>query len=193
MRRAALSKGTFFHYFPTKLDLLEAVCEHVSVPSWAALAKQVADRSLPALSRLNLLLLGTREWRVGHLGALVDLYRALARDENALVRLKLADQQDEMFRGVLRDVLEQGHAEGAFSVPDVEEMASLVSAVARRAGEDNLRLLAEARSNDESGLAEVVARRADTATTAIERMIGARPGTLARVEAAMLKKALRAW
>lgn len=192
VRHASLSKGTFFHYFATKNDLLEAVCEHISGPPWTALAERVADRSLSALSRLNLLLSGMRQWRLGHIGALVALYRALTRQQNALLFVKLADRQDELFRGALLDVLDQGNRDGVFSVLDVEETARLVSAVARCAGEGNLRQLASARSPEDPGLVEAVERRAKTATVAIERMLGARPGSLARVGTAALKKALRA-
>ncbi len=192
VRRAGLSKGTFFHYFETKIDLLGAVCEHVSAPAWSALAAKVGDRSRPALSRLNLLLAGMRQWRLGHVGALVDLYRALAREENALLRLKLMDRQDELFRRALLDVLDQGNREGVFSVQDVKEIARFVCAVARCAGEANLRLIAAAGPWDDAALVRAIKRRADTGASAIERMIGARPGALGRVGTATLQKMLRA-
>jgi AcrR family transcriptional regulator len=43
--RADLSKGTFFHFFPTKQDLLDALCARIADESWrdAASVLQRAD------------------------------------------------------------------------------------------------------------------------------------------------------
>lgn len=191
VRRARLSKGTFFHYFPTKLALLEGVCDHVSGPPWAALSEKVADRTRPAIARFNLLLAGMRSWRLGHLAALADLYRALAREENALLRVKLTARQDELFRRALVDVLEQGARERVFSVPDAEEMARLVGAVVATAGEANLRELAAAAAPDDRALVAALERRADIACSAVERLLAARAGVLERVRASTLRAPLR--
>lgn len=188
VRRAGLSKGTFFHYFPTKIDLLEAVCEHVSAPAWAALSARLASRRRRAVARLNLLLSGMRTWRVDHLGALVGLYRALAREENTLLRLKLAARQDELLGAALLGIVEQGVREGAFSVADIEETVPLVCAVVARAGEANLRQLVAAGPDAGDGLALALERRAEAAASAVERLLGARAGVVERVRRSTFRR-----
>ena len=64
--RAGLSKGTFFHYFPAKLNLLEAVCEHVVESTFSALSPQLEAPPLGARKRLNRLLAAMRTWRLAH-------------------------------------------------------------------------------------------------------------------------------
>ena len=186
VQRASLSKGTFFHYFATKTDLLEAVCDHVSAPPWAAVADQVADRSRPAPARLRLLLEAMREWRIRHSGFLVDLYRALARPENTLLLVRLAARQDQALHRALVEILEDGNRAGAFSVPDAEEMAGLVCAVVRSAGDRSLQQVAAAGTPGDPRLRAAVARRGNTAAIAIERMLEMPARSLRRASAATL-------
>jgi AcrR family transcriptional regulator len=189
-RRAGLSKGTFFHYFPTKVDLLEQVCDHVTGPPWAALIDRVGDRSLSARARLGLLLEGTREWRLRHTGVLLDLYRALTRPENTLLRVRLAARQVELFGDALAKILADGTREGVLSVADPDEMARLVCAVVRCAGERSLRQAAAADRPDDPRVIASAARRGATAATAVERMLGMKTGSLKRAGAAALKRKL---
>ena len=177
--RAGLSKGTFFHYFPAKLSLLEAVCEHVVESAFSALSPQLEAPRLGARKRLNRLLAAMRTWRLAHAGTLVDLWRVLIRDENAALRLKLTAVADACVKPLLVEILARGNDEGVFSVEDVEQTASLVLAMINSAGAENLSALAAGKAGDQIGL--WLKRRSDIVATAIERVLGARPGTLDRV------------
>ncbi len=177
--RAGLSKGTFFHYFPSKLSLLEAVCEHVVECAFSTLAPQLEAPRLGARKRLNRLLAAMRTWRLAHAGTLLDLWRVLVRNENAALRLKLTAATDARIRPLLVDILVRGNQEGVFSAGDVEQTASLILAMVNGAGAETLTALAAGKAGDEIG--PWLKQRSDTVTTAIERVIGARPGTLDRI------------
>lgn len=186
---AGLSKGTFFHYFPTKLELLAAVCRHVAAGSFASLAPLAERPELSVTERLNRLLDAMRSWRLKHVGPLADVWRVLARDENAVLRLKLMEFADAQVYPLLLKIVADGVAERVFSVEDVEETTSLVLAVINKAGAANLNLAASQEPGD--NLARAMKHRCDAVTTAIERMLGARPGTVRRLNPKMLAGAAR--
>jgi AcrR family transcriptional regulator len=193
--RAKLSKGTFFHYFPTKVALLEAVCDEVTREGWSALTEELAARPRDALSQLNLLIQGMRAFRLTHVAAIVHVYRALARDDNAPLRARLMQRLDGMFVAPMREVIVAGNAEGVFHVAEPEQVARFVGALLTAAGEQNMELLARegvepSRSIDE--VVEVVMRRSEALSVAIERLLGAAPGSLVRQDRALVRQGLLA-
>jgi AcrR family transcriptional regulator len=191
VRRAGLSKGTFFHYFASKLELLEAVSAQVVETAFAQAAPTIA-RAGGAAARLNRLLGVMRDWRLAHIGVLMDVWRALALEENALLRLKLAALANARVLPLLVEIVRQGNAEKVFSVADVKGTAGFVLAVLDAAGAANLRLAAEVGAPGRVDLAESMRRRSTSVLGAIERLLAARPGTLRRPSAAALRSKLAA-
>jgi AcrR family transcriptional regulator len=183
VERSGLSKGTFFHYYPSKAQLLEAVCDRVAAAAWSALEEHLVGSADDAVGRLNLLIDGMRQWGHEHTDTLVDLYRALAREENALLRVRLTDRLNALFLAPMQDVLASGTRQGVFTVDDVEETARQIGALVSAAGEENLKLFVSsgARKDDVHPDAwRVMAKRNEALLVAIERITGTPCGSLSR-------------
>ena len=58
------SKGAFYHYFDSKVALLEAVVESMVDAATSALEPVVADPDLPALQKLEGLFTGIASWKM---------------------------------------------------------------------------------------------------------------------------------
>jgi AcrR family transcriptional regulator len=183
VERAGLSKGTFFHHFPTKAHLLQAVCDRVATGAWGSLGERLQEASGDALRQLDLLIEGMRQWRTEHADAIVDLSRALAKGENALLRLRLLERMDALFHEPMRDVLAAGSRQGVFDVDDADQTARLVGAMINAVGEENLKLFAAQAgkvADTPAEIAAAVATRRQALRVAVERIVGAPAGTLAR-------------
>ncbi len=87
---------------------------------------------------------------------------------------------DARVKPLLAEILTRGKDEGVFSVEDVQQTASLILAMINSSGAETLNALADGRAGDQISL--WMKRRSDTLTSAIERVLGARPGTLDRVD-----------
>lgn len=174
--RAGLSKGTFFHFFPSKRDLLEAACERLAQEGWSAVHASLKEDGDP-LERLDRFVTETRRFRVARAGRLVGLWEALAREENARVRVQVRLRSRELVLPAFARLVADGVACGQFHVGDAEIAAELVLEFADASAEETMRLL---RGGGVSAL-PLARRRVNASLEAVERVLGVPPGTLARV------------
>jgi hypothetical protein len=103
-------------------------------------------------------------------------------EENALLREKLRRRSADIVLPLLAKIINEGVAEGAFSIPDTdpEEAAALVLHLADAVGDANFRDLL--RSGESSSCIARVKKRGNACFTAIERILGAQPGVLSRLD-----------
>ncbi len=177
-----LSKGTFYHYFGSKSEVLDGVVDRMLHESLSVAVPILEDTSLGAAEKLDRFLSAGRKWRLAHVRTVAEVARVMLDDENALLREKLRRRSTEAVLPVLARIIAQGAADGTFSIPhcDPHEMARLVMHLADGAGDANFRELLSA--EEDSSRLERVKKRADACLTAIERILGARPGILSRLD-----------
>lgn len=119
-----VAKGTFYYYFKSKEEVLKAIVEH-QLEEIVKMAQQVADdASLDALSKMRLLLSGSRisventEEVVEHLN--LPANRELHEVTNVQTVLKLAP--------ILARIIEQGNREKIFNAAHPLEISRFVLA-----------------------------------------------------------------
>lgn len=174
--RAGLSKGTFFHFFPAKRDLLDAACERLAYEAWEAVQSTLTGPGDPR-ERLDRFVTAMRQYRVDHASQVVGLWTALGREENARVRDQLRLRHRELVLPSFRLLVAEGEACGQFDTGDPDVTAALVLEFAQTSADETMRLLRE-----KGGAALPLARRRVNATlAAMERVLGVPPATLARV------------
>src|SRR5262245_38869416 len=83
------SKGAFYHYFDSKLALLEAVVERFADGAMAALAPVLGDPDLPALRKLEAVFAGIARWKAERKELVLAIVEVWNSDGNAIVREKL--------------------------------------------------------------------------------------------------------
>jgi len=173
---AGISKGTFYHYFSSKEEVLDAVVNLISEQGNAAVEKACRDDTIPAVERLNRFLHASRVWRLVNLDALVEITRALYHPENALLLVKMREQTRERTIPFLAAVIAQGVREGVFDVSDPAEAAVLVIQMAQAPSEGTLVPLTEQGPPS----AEEIVRRANFYLEMLERLLGAPPRSIQR-------------
>lgn len=166
---AGISKGTFYHYFSSKEEVLDAVVTLISERGNAAVEQACRDDNVPALERLNRFLHASRVWRLVNLDALVEITRALYHPENALLLVKMREQTRERTTPILAAIIAQGVREGVFDVSDPTEAAGLVLQMAQAPSEGTLVPLA----GESAPSAEEIVRRANFYLEMLERLLGA--------------------
>jgi len=182
VKQAGVSKGAFYHHFGSKEDVLDAVCEAMVAESVGVIRSEVEDVSDGAVSRLNRFISAARSWSLAHLGLLKEVLVVLYRDENATMRRKIEAHTAAVSVPLLADILRQGIEDGAFDPPDPEETARLVLHLSWAVREMQVRTLLE--SQAASVALPVLQRRWDVYVDMVERMLGARRGSLERVSPA---------
>ncbi len=177
-----LSKGTFYHFFNSKADLLNDVVDEMLQAALKMASPVLEDSVLGAAEKLDRFLAAGREWRLSHARTVAEVARVMLAEENALLREKLRRRSTDILLPFLARIINDGVAEGAFSIPhsDPAETAALVLHLADGVGDSNFRELLQP-GGDSSRIARVK-KRADACFTAIERILGARPGVLSRLD-----------
>lgn len=122
-----MSKGAFYHYFDSKVAVLEAVVERMATeqvkPMFLSIVK---DPQLPALEKLHQYFYMSTSWKTSNKAFLMDLMQVWYSDENALTRQKMLATTVENMGPFFTEIIKQGVREGTFSTP-YPEVASEVT------------------------------------------------------------------
>ncbi|MCK4653591.1 MAG: TetR/AcrR family transcriptional regulator, partial [Candidatus Cloacimonetes bacterium] len=84
-----ISKGTFYHYFKSKEDLLDNIVEKFTNEIISKLEPIVNDKSMDAISKLNEFYRQAGMYKVENIDIIKTIVNALYNDKNLLLRYKM--------------------------------------------------------------------------------------------------------
>lgn len=181
---ARLSKGTFFHFFPTKLDLLEAACDRVASEVCQELQPMFTAHAGDPLSRLEVLLDVTRWCQSDPRHAAGCLWRTLARERASVMLAMVRARIVELLCPAAVRLITEGNALRQFRVTDVESTARLLLEWVVVSLEGCVRVLL----SRDGASPDAVLGRVNATLTAVERALGAGEGVLHRADAEALAR-----
>lgn len=173
-----IAKGTVYHYFDSKQALLEALIERM-VDQIEQRALSIArDPKLSALEKLLRHFASTDQWKLVHQGLVIEFLRVWYDDENAIVHRKLSRAGVKRFVPLLSQIIQQGVEEGVFTTAYPEQAARMIIALRNDLGTAIAELLLS--EEDTASIVPRVTRIANATADALERVLGAEPGSLPR-------------
>lgn len=178
--RVGVSKGTFYHYFSSKEDILDAAVERKTAQIMDGVRPIVEDEKLTATTKLNRFMAAFRDWKMANMGAVIDVARVMYRDQNIVLRHKVNMRTAALASPVLAEIIAQGVEGGVFDTEFPEESAELIMAVGNVLGEMNMKTLFEPRDHLEK--VALIQRRADLYFDTVERILGTTKGSMETVE-----------
>jgi AcrR family transcriptional regulator len=113
-----VAKGTFYHYFATKQDVLEQLVERFSDDLFAAAEVALVGLEGSALERLRGLMVASSQVKLRRRDETLMLTRPLFTPENQPLLRRLVDGWMDRTRPLIQGIIEQGCAEGTFDVAD---------------------------------------------------------------------------
>jgi len=122
VKRISVAQGTFYYYFKSKEDILEAVIARVFDTAIAETESVINDTTLDAaekLVRLIQIIFTLKDNRE-------DFFRYIHEDRNALLHQKLAGKLLDLLSPILTSIIQQGLREKSFSVEYPSETAELI-------------------------------------------------------------------
>ncbi len=185
-----ISKGTFYHYFTSKEQVLDGITDRLAAEPLAELMPVVEDNTLAAGPKLNRFFEVSRRSRLRRIDAVIDVARVLYRQENLIVRQKIAERLVVLTLPALQSIIEQGIDEGCFAVTDAGEAALFLWHLSNTFADLQMRTLLGPGSIEQK--TQEMVRRAKFALPALDRVLGAPEGTIDRPSTAQLKQFVRA-
>jgi AcrR family transcriptional regulator len=176
LREVGVTKGAFYYYFDSKAALLEGVIERMGDGALARARPVLADPSKTALEKFEAFLGGVAAYEVDRRDLIVGFLQSWVSDDNAALREKLRRGLVPRLRPVLEQIVRQGIDEGSFGVPSPEDTARVLVSLWQGMGDDTADFMLALLSGTLPY--ESFERRFNAYVEALERILGARPGSL---------------
>jgi AcrR family transcriptional regulator len=121
-----VAKGTFYHYYNSKVDLLNAVVKRIRERVLSAVLPIVEDPTLDATTKFERFFREINNWKLHNHNVILQMLRMLYRDENVLLRIKMTEETRQKAASPLTAIIEQGLVEGVFNVQFPYETAEFI-------------------------------------------------------------------
>ncbi|MFK7929030.1 MAG: TetR/AcrR family transcriptional regulator [Myxococcota bacterium] len=182
-----VAKGTFYHHFKSKHALLDAWVQQSIAATQHLIDAVMNDPALGPVDKLRRMASQGNAWKLEHKAELLAMSRALTSPDNLLLYTKMMQQGMASHVPFMAKIIRQGTEEGVFDVDNAALTAQLVMVVARNVSESLNRLvLSDPHPPDAMAQATALI---DAQHDAINRLLGAAPGTVQLVE----PDAMRGW
>lgn len=120
-----VAKGTFYHYFATKSDLLEQLVVRFTDNLFGEIDRALAGAEGTAIDRFKLLTAASTAAKMVRKDETLMISSSLYSDDNRALLSSLREGWIERTRPFILAIIEQGVAEGTFDVPDVQAMTEV--------------------------------------------------------------------
>ncbi len=190
MEACQIAKGTLYHHFPGKLEILEALTEVMVEESLIKVRDLAETPSLSAREKLVAIFQNGASVSPELVSMAIVVFRTLFRDENLLLRYRI---QKELLRRVVPlfvRVVQQGVEEGLVHCRSAQAAGLLIAEMAQNMKEAISVLMIHPDTSTEpwEQIEEIVASYSD----GMERVLGSEPGLLSLQNSPAMKSMLEA-
>jgi AcrR family transcriptional regulator len=123
---AGVAKGTFYHYFTSKQDLLVQLVRRFGDGLFDYLEREMAAVHGEAVTQLRELIRLSGSWKMDRVDTSLSYVPFLFKPENYTLRHQLFSEWLERTRPLLVGIVAQGAREGAFDVDDADATTSVI-------------------------------------------------------------------
>jgi AcrR family transcriptional regulator len=180
---AGVSKGAFYHWFPSKDALITAFAVRSAREQIAALHAAIEACGGDALARLNALLSAGFDVKM-KMGAPEQLaaMASLLRTENAHLYGRIIAVSEDLARPLLTGVISDGVREGVFRTFDPEGVADMIQGLAARLNSNIVQILDAADEAARNRAVDVLASRVRLHGLAVDRILELPDGSTAALD-----------
>ena len=171
-----IAKGTFYHYFSSKEELLDACVEEKTVAFVEQIKPLLETPELSALAKLNRFMDLSVGWKAANIDMVIEVIKVLYRGENMRLLQKMNHRTIALIAPLLTGIIEQGRTEKVFDVPHPGDAAEMLLHLSNVYREMNAGTFLDIREDPEA--IATIQRRIDAYIEAVTRMLGAPSGSV---------------
>jgi AcrR family transcriptional regulator len=171
-----IAKGTFYHYFDSKQDLLDELVAFTLQYTVGSLEAMVYDPQIKALDKLQRFFSDAQTFKLENKEVVQTLLEVWYKNENAILREKLKAEASLLASPMLAHIIRQGLAEGDFDCDSADDLAVILIAISQGLSEMLVKLMVE--SELDRDFMQVVLQKIAVYERAIEKLLGAPSGSL---------------
>jgi len=185
VKEMGVAQGTFYYYFESKEDVLEAITINLVEELREAVLQIAEDTSLNPIEKWKHAIKVSSDFKIGRKEEMIELLRASKILQNYQLRERYRQLSRERISQLYVDILNEGIEAGVFQTDYPIETAPLVIAIGKSISNDLKDILLHpGRYDDPLGEAR---QKFEAVQAAMERVLAAPKGSLSLVNEEMLK------
>jgi len=165
-----IAKGTFYHHFNSKAELLDALIIRLLDQSMLLLEPILADENLTALEKLHSFFGQVSNLKIENETLMRTLMPIWYQDDNTLMREKMNRVSQERMTPLFSQIVQQGIQEGIFRAAYPAEISAIVLQTLMTMGDTLVRLLL---STKDRPAWESIQQKIDAYNDSLARLLGA--------------------
>jgi len=167
LEKVGIARGTLYHHFKSKEEIMDALIERYGVRLLNRAKEIAADKSIPIIERIIRVVLALNLSG----GSSTQIMEHLHKPQNALMHQKLERVIISSVTPIMAGIIREGIGQGIFNTPYPYECMEMVVVYANTIFDDDMVRMTE----------EERASRIQAFVFNVERLLGARSGSLAEV------------
>lgn len=120
-----IAKGTFYHYFHSKVDLLGQLAEWQTDNILKSIEKQIEKLNGNAIEKFRALISSILSWKTENRKMMKTYIEVMYMEENIPLRIKVNQIYVEKVNPIFTKIIKQGVKEGVFKVKSVDEISEI--------------------------------------------------------------------
>ena len=189
INEVGVAKGTFYHYFSSKEQLLDELIDRGYRELTPMLEKLAEESDRSAVERLNEAFAVSSRWKADNRKLVIEMVRVVFRDENIRLRQKNDEKATALFAPVFARIVRQGVERGELDTPYPEDVGEVIFLLSRAMSEVTARLFLKA--IDEDSFVDLLLHKLNVIERAIERVIGAPKGSVSLADTEQILRLIR--
>jgi AcrR family transcriptional regulator len=180
IEKIGVAKGTFYHYFKSKEDLLDQLVNHFIEKSVSTVGEMMEKTDMNAVEKMNHFFISIRNLKVENKELMKMLMRFLYKDENLILRHKIFKRSIALLTPPLAKIIKLGMEEGHFHPLDPGDTAEIIFMMAFSMNASVVELLLEA--EEKPGNIDIIEQKIKVFEKSVERILGAPEGSCRMAE-----------
>lgn len=181
-----IAKGTFYHYFSSKNQLLDELVERMLEQTMQMVEPIVEDENLDALQKFHLFFGTIENWKLENKPFFKGLLQVFYHDDNAVLRQKLKTASITATSQPLNKIIQQGVDESIFETCYPNDIGEIIIVIGQSLAEKLAVMLLGTEGN--GTILPTVERKIAVTQYAMERVLGAPSGSIKIFEFGRLKQ-----
>lgn len=176
--KANIAKGTFYHYFKSKDDILDAMTRGY-VKNLYKKFKPILEKEMDAVTKLNYFFQEVQSWKMGNIKLMRVLMKVMMSDNNLALRNRMLKHTIEETAPIYTGIIKQGVEEGCFNVTYPELTSKFIISSFVFNGEEMTKWFLKEECTEEviKGIRDQLIFFEDV----LERLLGAKKGVIKTV------------
>jgi AcrR family transcriptional regulator len=172
-----IAKGTFYHYFHSKTDLLDQLMDSITDEMYAVLTPILqSDRT--ALDKLHAIFREGTAFKMTNAEVFIIMLKVMFKDENTVLRTKMYRKMVDKITPMYTDIIQQGIKEGTFTVSSSpSDTAEVLLQLGTNLNETVCRIMLGCSDSPEC-ISELIQNKIIVYQNAMESILGAAAGSI---------------